>query len=352
MWSPGKIIPTNLITGFLGTGKTTAIGSLLQARPQGQRWSILINEYGLVSIDHALLDSSEPLVQVEELSGGCFCCSLSIALPGMLTRFIHHTKPDRLFVELTGAGHPAGVIDLLRSERFSDVIDLRTTICLVNPRDCDDQSITSSAAFEDQIQLSDVVAINFTDVSSPVMIEVAERKVGECDPPKLLVVRTQHGIIDPAWLDLTGTVFRTPLHCQAHTITEPHRPSDRADGVSERGLSITSSPQPGLPRRHESEGLGVVSCGWVFSSKDSFDRDQLLDLLGGLLWIDQPAGAIRLKGVFHCGQQWLSINRSTNQTSVQSTTYRRDSRIEVILLGSRPDWKSFESRLLGCLQQE
>ncbi|MEM9644676.1 MAG: GTP-binding protein, partial [Planctomycetota bacterium] len=50
-------IPTNVIVGFLGSGKTTAIAKLIDRRPAGEKWSILINEFGLVSIDHALVDS-------------------------------------------------------------------------------------------------------------------------------------------------------------------------------------------------------------------------------------------------------------------------------------------------------
>ena len=57
-WKQGKQIATNLIVGFLGSGKTTAIAKLIDRRPEGENWSILINEFGMVSIDHALVDSS------------------------------------------------------------------------------------------------------------------------------------------------------------------------------------------------------------------------------------------------------------------------------------------------------
>ncbi|TWU35625.1 putative GTP-binding protein YjiA [Novipirellula aureliae] len=51
-------IPTNVIIGFLGSGKTTAIAKLIDKRPAGEKWSILINEFGTVSIDHALLEAN------------------------------------------------------------------------------------------------------------------------------------------------------------------------------------------------------------------------------------------------------------------------------------------------------
>ncbi|MEM7784412.1 MAG: GTP-binding protein, partial [Planctomycetota bacterium] len=56
-WKKGTKIPTNFITGFLGSGKTTAITKLLDQRPEQENWSILVNEFGTVSIDHALMDT-------------------------------------------------------------------------------------------------------------------------------------------------------------------------------------------------------------------------------------------------------------------------------------------------------
>ena len=70
-------VPTNLIVGFLGSGKTTAIAKLIEKRPQGEKWSILVNEFGTVSIDHALVDSHLDEIAVEELGGGCACCTLA-----------------------------------------------------------------------------------------------------------------------------------------------------------------------------------------------------------------------------------------------------------------------------------
>ncbi len=103
-----KKIPINLITGFLGAGKTSAIQSLLPFRPTSERWAVLINEYGMVSLDHILVNDSEgdlSGVHVDEMAGGCFCCSLSMELPLMLARIIRKTQPHRILLEPTGSGH-------------------------------------------------------------------------------------------------------------------------------------------------------------------------------------------------------------------------------------------------------
>jgi G3E family GTPase len=163
VWYSGQLIPTNIITGFLGTGKTTAILELLKRRPAGERWSVFVNEYGMVSIDDVLMESQSQDVQIQELAGGCFCCTTSAMMDTVLMQFIRRTKPDRLLIEPSGAGHPARVIDALRGERFRQALDLRATICLVDPKDYENPRVTNSEGFHDQIQMSDVVAINWTD---------------------------------------------------------------------------------------------------------------------------------------------------------------------------------------------
>jgi len=78
-------ISTTLITGFLGVGKTTAIRHLLANKPAGQRWAVLVNEFGEIGIDGAVL-SDESGVTVREIAGGCICCSQGPTLRVALTR--------------------------------------------------------------------------------------------------------------------------------------------------------------------------------------------------------------------------------------------------------------------------
>ena len=101
-------IPTNLITGFLGVGKTTAVIDLLSRKPPGSRWAVLVNEYGEVAIDGALIEGSGPDgVTVREVGGGCVCCASAPYLPVALHFLLLDAKPERLIIETTGLGHPA-----------------------------------------------------------------------------------------------------------------------------------------------------------------------------------------------------------------------------------------------------
>jgi G3E family GTPase len=322
--------PTNLFTGFLGVGKTTAILDLLGRKPAGGRWAVLVNEYGEVGIDQAVIEGAGPEgVTVREVGGGCFCCATAPYLPVALHFLLTDAKPDRLLIESSGLGHPARLLDTLRAN-YAGRLDLRATICLVDPNDFADPAMKSNPVFADQVQLADVVVLNKLDAAAPLLVADFRSWADGLFPPKLLVAGTTRGRLDPAWLDLTAAAERFPLFPDAHA--EHHH----------RGEPVTRLPEPGRPVRYETAAGPRAACGWVFSPADVFDEDRLLRLLGSA-----PAG--RLKGVFRLEGEWAAVNRVGGAVTVAPTAYRRGSRVEVFAGDARPDWDGFERDLLACL---
>ena len=111
-----ETIPVTLITGFLGSGKTTLVNRLL-ASPSVGIAAVVINEFGEISIDHALVRGSRG--GIVTLENGCICCSvrgeLADALTNLLVERAAKTVPafDRVLIETTGIASPAGIIDLI-----------------------------------------------------------------------------------------------------------------------------------------------------------------------------------------------------------------------------------------------
>ena len=78
---PINAVPTNVITGFLGSGKTSAILHLLSQKPPEERWAVLVNEFGEVGIDGSLLSTTngqQEHIFVREVPGGCMCCTAGL----------------------------------------------------------------------------------------------------------------------------------------------------------------------------------------------------------------------------------------------------------------------------------
>ncbi len=101
-----KPIPINIISGPLGVGKTTTINHLMELRPPEERWAILVNEYGLVGLDAALMQTESERkggagVEIREVAGGCICCSAGFMFEVSLV-FLLQRRPDRLLIEPTG----------------------------------------------------------------------------------------------------------------------------------------------------------------------------------------------------------------------------------------------------------
>lgn len=190
---------TNLITGFLGSGKTTSILHLLANKPANEKWAVLVNEFGEVGIDGALLAESGALLK--EIPGGCMCCVNGLPMQVGLNTLLRQGKPDRLLIEPTGLGHPKQILDMLTAPVYAPWIDLRATLCILDPRQLLDEKVVSNENFRDQLAAADVIVSNkadrSTEESQRAFVAWREAYAGE-----RRCVSTSQGNIDPALLDL------------------------------------------------------------------------------------------------------------------------------------------------------
>ncbi|PLL68928.1 hypothetical protein CWN76_26920, partial [Klebsiella quasipneumoniae] len=156
---------TNLITGFLGSGKTTSILHLLAQKPADEKWAVLVNEFGEVGIDGALLADSGALLK--EIPGGCMCCVNGLPMQVGLNTLLRQGKPDRLLIEPTGLGHPKQILDILTAAVYEPWIDLRATLCILDPRQLLDEKAVNNDNFRDQLAAADIIVANKSDRETP-----------------------------------------------------------------------------------------------------------------------------------------------------------------------------------------
>lgn len=318
--------PLNVITGFLGVGKTTAILHLLGNRPQGEKWAVLVNEFGHIGIDQEAYELEEGIL-VKELTGGCVCCTLASQFTPTLLRLIHLAQPDRILIEPTGLGHPAGILDALQSPDLSRFIDVRATLCLMDPRLLESPQTLGTEAFQDQINLADVLVLNKIDLAPAELTAQAKEHGENLFPPKQQVVATEQGRIDPAFLDLVREGHYQARFPAYHQHSHPSSPAEeRAE------LTVDQ------PIRRTGKAYGYISCGWIFHHDRIFQE-------GTFRFLNSIGPAIRVKGVFRTDQGWALLNRIDDEANVIELAYRRDSRLEIIS-ESELDWGEIEESLL------
>ncbi|RAU18489.1 GTP-binding protein [Nitrincola tibetensis] len=336
-----KRIPTNLITGFLGSGKTTAIKHLIGLKPSHEKWVVIVNEFGQVGVDEMAYETQGDIT-LAPLSGGCVCCQLSGELHKSLSQLLEADHFDRLLIEPTGMGHPAGILDTLRKPHFSERLDLRATLCILDPRQLDDPMLSFNETFRDQINLADILVGNKSDLLDLDQIERFKSFADKLFPPKLNSQITQFGQLKIEWLDAIqeGIVSTTAAHSSHahkhdHEHNHEHHPHDH-----EHAHENAASPQPCAPIRKTSSGLGKYSCGWIFHPDDIFPFDELEALIQSIQGVD------RLKGAFRLGAPWVFFNRVRDETFYDAIAYRRDSRMEII--SPEPlDWDAIEAELIA-----
>ncbi|MBF9002105.1 GTP-binding protein [Vibrio sp. NFV-1] len=329
-----RAIPTNIITGFLGVGKTTTINALLAQKPAGESWAVLVNEFGQVGIDQEMMPNEAGL-HIKELAGGCICCSLGASLGKTLHSLIEHAKPDRLIIEPTGIGHPEGIIDTLMGPAFKDDLDLRATVCLLDPRSLEQEGVIHNEIFHDQLNLADVVLINKCDVATESQVELAETSLGNMFPPKQHIGRTTRGKFD---IELLDVVRNGQLKAQFPEAHHHHHTDHDHDHDHEHHHE---EAQPGKPARKEGHGSGLFSCGWLFHRDDLFDYWALESVLTAIDDVQRIKGVIRIDGA------WVFFNRVGNEHDFDKVAYRRDSRIEIIS-NKELDWNDIEQSMLAC----
>lgn len=337
-----KLIPTNIITGFLGVGKTTAITHLLKTKPEHEVWSVLVNEFGEIGIDGALLKNTN--AHVREVPGGCICCVAGLPMKIALNMLIAKTRPDRIIIEPTGLGHPEEIINTLTGEYYDTVLDLRATITLVDPRKLADQRYADNANFKDQIAVADVLVANKTDLSTPADRAHFDALVASFDPPKQAAHAVEQGQLALAWLDYPRS---------AHQLSSPqHHAGQRNNRLSPQRELYNAAVQ--LPEgqeyvRRENQGQGFYSCGWLFQPAIRFDFNQLFGWMTGLNLVRAKAVMNTDQGVymFNAENGVLSVNPLMMGDPADGEPELLDSRIELINDGPMA-LDGLESELFGC----
>jgi G3E family GTPase len=198
----GAKIPVTVVTGFLGAGKTTLVRRFL-ATPEGNGTAVVINEFGSVGIDDALVRGSTD--QVTLLGNGCLCCNtrsdLQIALRNLVAEREQRTVPHfkRILIETSGLADPGPILQTFATDRaLGAEFHVEVVVAMVDAVAGLD-TLEWSAEARKQVILADRLVISKTDLAKPSAVKRLTARLTALNP-RAGIDTAVDGDLDPRWL--------------------------------------------------------------------------------------------------------------------------------------------------------
>jgi len=219
-----------LLAGFLGAGKTTLLKRILSWEADLSDTVVLVNEFGDIGIDGALLKNSGS--DVIELTSGCICCTLSADLHQSLTRIWHRFKPRRILIESSGVADPKSIASVLKEPGLSQYMDHKKTVTVLDADIWGAREVFGQL-FYNQLEMADLILLNKIDLMAaekiPQFLDEIHEVIPDCQ-----VVPTIHCSIDPEslWVAATPKTFQLkpfrffqPISLNSNTDSSDHHHS-------------------------------------------------------------------------------------------------------------------------------
>jgi G3E family GTPase len=301
-------LPVTIVTGFLGSGKTTLVNHIL-AGQHGLRIAVMVNEIGDLAIDNELIVGAAN--DMVELSNGCICCSINNDLVDAIFRVLRREPGvDYLIVETTGLADPLPIaLTFLRTE-FRDAVRVDSVVAVADAGSFSLDLFASKAA-ANQLRYADVVLLNKCDLVDPVTSAIIEEKIRTISEGARIVHAARARI--PLPLILSVGLFQSDRYLAHHG--HDHLAADGFDAVSFESEAPFAAGRfqsflEGMPR-NVFRGKGIL---WI----DGSDERHVFHLVGRRFTLDKSPDL------------WLKHNR-------------------LVLIGQHLDGEELRARLASCV---
>ena len=175
----------DIISGFLGAGKTTFIKKLLEEAISGEQVVLIENEFGEIGIDGGFLKDSG--IEIREMNSGCICCSLVGDFGKSLAEVLTKYKPDRVIIEPSGVGKLSDVMKAVRDVAAEIEVTLNSAVTIVDVAKCRMYMKNFGEFFNNQIENAGTVVLSRTDIAAVDKVNQAVELIREKNPKAVIV---------------------------------------------------------------------------------------------------------------------------------------------------------------------
>ena len=175
----------DIISGFLGAGKTTFIKKLLEEAIAGEQVVLIENEFGEIGIDGGFLKDSG--IEIREMNSGCICCSLVGDFGRSLEEVLTKYQPDRVIIEPSGVGKLSDVMKAVRDVAANLDVALNSAVTVVDASKCKMYMKNFGEFFNNQVAYAGTIILSRTDVADVKKVDAAVKMLREANPKAVIV---------------------------------------------------------------------------------------------------------------------------------------------------------------------
>ena len=300
----------DIISGFLGAGKTTFIKKLLDEAFKGEQIVLIENEFGEVGIDGGFLKDAG--IEITEMNSGCICCSLVGDFGKNLKEVITKYHPDRILIEPSGVGKLSDVMkSVLDVEKEQDV-KLNALVTVVNALKASKQMKAFGEFFNNQIEYATTVVLSRSQNATPEQLEFCVKQIQELNP--------KAAVITTAWSDISGATILKAMEQQdnmemkllAEAKHEHHHDHDHEHD-------------------HEHHHADEIFTSWGKETPHKFERDRIEEILKIFVNTEDYGNILRSKGMVEgTDGKWIYFDMVSGEYEIREGEPDYTGRLVVI----------------------
>ena len=314
------MVKIDIISGFLGAGKTTLIKKLLKEAFEGEQVVLIENEFGEIGIDGGFLKDAG--IEIREMNSGCICCSLVGDFGASLKEVVEKYHPDRILIEPSGVGKLSDVIKAVQGVEEDVDIQLNSYTTVVDAKKCKMYMRNFGEFFDNQVQYAGAIIMSRTDI-------VDEKKAME-SMELLRSINEKAAIITTPIEKLDGKkileVMEHPVSLADELLKEEHEHHHHHDHDDECGCGHDHDHEHhhhdhddecgcGHHHDHHHHHADEVFTSWGRETIKKFTREGLEKMLESLSASEEYGVILRAKGMLPAEDgTWIyfdMVHRST-----------------------------------------